>query len=208
MNGSGKDNKTTGGHPSGRSSVDLDELSAILELLSSNEVTEFELKKGDMQLSLKRGKDFGQPAVANPSPQIIQFPYPNYQAGGYPAPSGPAQQPISAAVINAPQSADASISAVTTTSTAKTVVELSPSKQLKEITSPIVGTFYRRPAVDAEPYIDVGDTVKKGDVLCIVEAMKLMNEIEADFGGKVIEICVQDTSMVEYGEVLFRIEPV
>jgi acetyl-CoA carboxylase biotin carboxyl carrier protein len=72
----------------------------------------------------------------------------------------------------------------------------------------MVGTFYRRPAVDAEPYVQVGDIVKKGDVLCIVEAMKLMNEIESTVGGRVTEICVEDAELVEYGEVLFRIEPV
>ena len=76
-----------------------------------------------------------------------------------------------------------------------------------EITSPMVGTFYRKPAVDAEPYVEVGDTVKKGDVLCIVEAMKLMNEIVSEHSGKISEICLADSKMVEYGEVLFKIEP-
>ncbi|MCB0323314.1 MAG: acetyl-CoA carboxylase biotin carboxyl carrier protein, partial [Bdellovibrionales bacterium] len=79
-------------------------------------------------------------------------------------------------------------------------------KKLKEIVSPMVGTFYRRPAVDAEPYVEVGDSVKKGDILCIVEAMKLMNEIECEFTGVVKEVCLEDGQMVEYGEVLFRIE--
>ena len=78
---------------------------------------------------------------------------------------------------------------------------------LLEITSPMVGTFYRKPAVDAEPYVEVGDTVKKGDVLCIVEAMKLMNEIVSEHSGKISEICLADSKMVEYGEVLFKIEP-
>jgi acetyl-CoA carboxylase biotin carboxyl carrier protein len=70
----------------------------------------------------------------------------------------------------------------------------------------MVGTFYRRPAVDAEAYVNVGDSVKKGDVLCIVEAMKLMNEIESEVSGKIVEICLEDGQMVEYGEVIFKIE--
>ena len=78
---------------------------------------------------------------------------------------------------------------------------------LLEITSPMVGTFYRKPAVDADAYVEVGDVVKKGDVLCIVEAMKLMNEIVSEHSGRISEICLADSKMVEYGEVLFKIEP-
>ena len=78
---------------------------------------------------------------------------------------------------------------------------------LLDITSPMVGTFYRKPAVDADAYVEVGDVVKKGDVLCIVEAMKLMNEIVSEHSGKISEICLADAKMVEYGEVLFKIEP-
>lgn len=209
MNGSSKDKHPTGSHPtggqsSGKGSVDLTELSSILELLSLNDVTEFELNKGELHLSLKRGRDYPQPAAATSgSHQIIPFPYPNYQTQGFTGSANPAPQ------LAAPQvGAAAASTAEPATSAAKAIVELTPSKQLREITSPIVGTFYRRPAVDAEPYVDVGDVVKKGDVLCIVEAMKLMNEIEADVGGKIVEICIQDGSMVEYGEALFRIEPV
>ena len=76
------------------------------------------------------------------------------------------------------------------------------------IRSPIVGTFYKAASPDADPYVEIGDIVKKGQVLCIVEAMKLMNEIESDVDGKVVEICVEDGTAVEYGKPLFRIEPV
>lgn len=74
------------------------------------------------------------------------------------------------------------------------------------VRSPLVGTFYAAPSEDAEPYVAVGDTVKKGQTLAIVEAMKLMNEIENEFDGKVAEIYVQNGQAVEYGEPLFRIE--
>ena len=77
----------------------------------------------------------------------------------------------------------------------------------KLITSPFVGTFYRAASPDSPNYVDLGASVKKGQVLCIVEAMKLMNEIEAEFDGKVAEILAENSQPVEYGQALFRIEP-
>jgi len=74
------------------------------------------------------------------------------------------------------------------------------------LTSPFVGTFYRAPAPEAPPFVEVGQTVRKGQVVCIVEAMKLMNEIESEFDGKIIEILVKNAEHVEYGQPLFRIE--
>ncbi|RMD85531.1 MAG: acetyl-CoA carboxylase biotin carboxyl carrier protein [Candidatus Dadabacteria bacterium] len=76
-----------------------------------------------------------------------------------------------------------------------------------KVESPIVGTFYRKPSPDAEPFVNEGDIVKKGDTLCIVEAMKLMNEIEAPEGGRIEKILLADGQVVEYGEVLFYINP-
>ena len=75
------------------------------------------------------------------------------------------------------------------------------------VTSPIVGTFYRSPSPDADPYVEEGDAVKKGQVLCIVEAMKLMNEIESETDGRVVKILVESTTPVEYGQPLFLIDP-
>jgi len=71
----------------------------------------------------------------------------------------------------------------------------------------MVGTFYRAPAPDAPPYVEVNDIVKPGQVVCIVEAMKLMNEIESEVSGRVVDILVKNETAVEYGEVLFHIEP-
>lgn len=76
----------------------------------------------------------------------------------------------------------------------------------KKVKSPMVGTFYSKPSPKAETFVKVGDKVKKGDVLCIVEAMKLMNEIESEFDGEVVEICVKDEEMVEYGQTLIKIK--
>jgi acetyl-CoA carboxylase biotin carboxyl carrier protein len=77
----------------------------------------------------------------------------------------------------------------------------------KAVTSPIVGTFYRAPAPDSPPYVEAGQIVEKGQVLCIVEAMKLMNEIEADFRCKILKICKENAQPVEFGELLFLVEP-
>ncbi len=79
-------------------------------------------------------------------------------------------------------------------------------KKYHEIKAPLVGTFYRAPAPDADPFVEKGDKVKVGDTLCIVEAMKNMNEIESDVEGIIKDICVQNAEMVEYGQVLFKIE--
>lgn len=76
----------------------------------------------------------------------------------------------------------------------------------KQIKSPMVGTFYSKSAPNAKPFVKVGDKIKKGDVVCIIEAMKLMNEIESEFDGEVIEICKNDEDMCEYGECLFKLK--
>ncbi len=78
---------------------------------------------------------------------------------------------------------------------------------LVAVSSPMVGTFYRAPAPDAPPYVEVGDAVKPGTVVCIVEAMKLMNEIESDIAGKIVDILVENETPVEFGQELFLIEP-
>ena len=82
-----------------------------------------------------------------------------------------------------------------------------PTDNIHDINSPIVGTFYRAPAPDADPYVQVGDLVSPGTVLCVVEAMKLMNEIESDVAGKVVKILVENGKPVEYNQPLFFIEP-
>jgi acetyl-CoA carboxylase biotin carboxyl carrier protein len=80
------------------------------------------------------------------------------------------------------------------------------AKKGKPLTSPMVGTFYKAPSPDAKPFVEVGQTIKEGDVVCIVEAMKLMNEIEAEVSGKIVEICVTDGQPVEFGQVLMYVE--
>ncbi len=78
---------------------------------------------------------------------------------------------------------------------------------LIEVKSPMVGTFYRAPSPGAKPYVEVGDTIKSGDVVCIIEAMKLMNEIKAEIGGKISQVLIENGQPVEFGQTLFVLEP-
>lgn len=82
-----------------------------------------------------------------------------------------------------------------------------PSTKLLDIESPMVGTFYRAPSPEADPYVEVGGTVAAGDVLCVIEAMKLMNELECEVAGRIVEICVENAEPVDFGQVLFRVDP-
>ncbi len=92
--------------------------------------------------------------------------------------------------------------------TAKEEIKEEKKENLFVVKSPIVGTFYRAPAPDADPYVEVGDIVKEGQILCIIEAMKLMNEIESEVSGKIVDILVKNAEPVEYGQELFLIEPI
>jgi acetyl-CoA carboxylase biotin carboxyl carrier protein len=167
------------------SNFNLEEIQTLLELLKDNDVNEFKLERGGDKLWLRRGAtEIHQVVNVAPQPQApVQAPI-TYQA---PSPT-PEPRHLPEALAPKPE-------------------PVAPKGNYLEIKSPMVGTFYRRPAVDADPYVDTGDIVKKGDVLCIVEAMKLMNEIESEVSGKIVEVCLADGQMAEYGEVLFRIEP-
>lgn len=85
-------------------------------------------------------------------------------------------------------------------------IQEEPKEEYKEIKSPMVGTFYSKPSPDKEEFVKVGDKVKKGQVVCIIEAMKLMNEIEAEVDGEVVEVCLNDGDAVEYGKPLFKLK--
>ncbi|MBI5180174.1 MAG: acetyl-CoA carboxylase biotin carboxyl carrier protein [Nitrospirae bacterium] len=115
-------------------------------------------------------------------------------------------QPVSAekGQILSPQTSEKEITGAAEEKAAPPIEE----KGLITVASPIVGTFYRAPAPDAKPYVEVGDIIKKGQVLCLVEAMKLMNEIESELNGKIAAILVDNGHPVEYGEALFKVEPV
>lgn len=108
-------------------------------------------------------------------------------------------------VVAAPVQAAAPAVAATPVASAP-AADVAPAKKGTPITSPMVGTFYKAPSPDSEPFVSVGSTVSSGDVVCIVEAMKMMNEIESEVSGKVVEICVEDGQPVEFGQVLMYVE--
>jgi len=89
----------------------------------------------------------------------------------------------------------------------KAVAEVARPEKLQEIKSPMVGTFYRAPVPDARPFMEAGQKVNRGQVVCIIEAMKLMNEIESEFDGRIVEVLVQNAQPVQFGQPLFLIEP-
>ena len=107
----------------------------------------------------------------------------------------------------APAAAPAQLQASAPAPDAKPAAKPAPAEDLVEIKSPMVGTFYRSPAPDAPSYVEEGTKVSVGDTLCIIEAMKLMNELECEVKGSIVEICVENAQPVEFGQVLFRVRP-
>ena len=125
-----------------------------------------------------------------------------------PAPTGVAMAPLGAHTMHAPAPAPAAPATAPAAGSAPAPEPPSAkASNLLEITSPMVGTFYRAPAPDAPSYVEKGKRVSKGDTLCIIEAMKLMNELECEVEGTIVEILVDNAQPVEYGQVLFRVDP-
>ncbi len=167
---------------SGPSTLDVEALRQIVDILEASEVTRLVWRNGREKLFIRRG-----PALTQMMPMMNVSSSPSVHV------SAPTQH-FEKARPSAP------------TRPALAAPETPPKGHL--ITSPFVGTFYRTPAPDQPPFADVGTVVKKGQVLCIVEAMKLMNEIESEVAGKVVEILAQNAQPVEFGQPLFRLEPV
>ena len=159
--------------------MDTKELEYILSLLKKNDVTEFDLTRDGTQVKVKRGA-------------MVEF------AG---TGAGLSAADLQRLMAVAPVSGGASSAAP-----AAVVENAANNENLVKVDSPIVGTFYRRASPDAEPFVREGDVVKKGQTLCIIEAMKLMNEIESEYSGKIISVLVENGQPVEFGEPLFLIE--
>jgi acetyl-CoA carboxylase biotin carboxyl carrier protein len=159
--------------------MDIKDLKSLIKMVTETDINEFEMENADEKIIIRRGK----------SQEIVHVSAPQTYMAAAPAPAAP--------VAAAPVAAAAAVVEV-----AKAAV----SDKHETITSPIVGTFYRAPSPDSDPYIQVGSVVEKGQVFCIVEAMKLMNEIEAEFKCKVIEIIKENAQPVEFGEPLFLVE--
>jgi acetyl-CoA carboxylase biotin carboxyl carrier protein len=158
----------------------FDEICELIRLVGSTRVASVEIEHAGSRLSIKGLKVVSKQG-AGPATAVGETTMDPPQSAAF---SGGTTQAVGAA--------------------AQTAVE----ENLHVVTSPIVGTFYRAPNPDADPYVEVGDTVRKGQVLCIVEAMKLMNEIESDVVGTIAKIFPENAEPVEYGQPLFAVRPV
>lgn len=171
--------------------MEYKEIQSLIKLIDSTNLTEFKMKEGEFEIMI-RTKDYFK-FTKKLSKQVASAPV------------------VQAAPVTAPQPV-ASEAPAPATKTAETpaapeaAAASSSETKILEIRSPIVGTFYRSPSPDKGPYLKIGDHVDKGSIVCIVEAMKLFNEIESEVSGKVIEIMVEDATPVEYDQVLFRVE--
>lgn len=157
--------------------MDLEQIKKILDLMRDNDLAEFELEQDGVKVRLRKHSGPAEWSAAPP-----------------PAPEGNAR--------SAPPQAPPA-----TATPSQTLTVASEDVDLAIIKSPIVGTFYRAAEPGAKPFADVGQMVKKGQVLCIIEAMKLMNEINADCDGEVVKVYVENGQAVHYGERLFAIRP-
>jgi acetyl-CoA carboxylase biotin carboxyl carrier protein len=159
--------------------MDLDEIRLLLELMREHDVAELELDRGTTKLRLRKATGGGW--TSNVALPPSAFPLPGASGPASPAaPSGPTVPVLTAA--------DEDI-------------------DLAVVKSPIVGTFFASPEPGAKPFVEVGQTVRKGQALCIIEAMKLMNEIDAECDGEIVKVFVESGQPVQYGERLFAIRP-
>jgi len=157
--------------------TDLQKIKELIEIMKENELVEVEIKHGDNKILVKRS--LPQQPVLTALPMVT----PNLApaAPGAAKPSAPAEEP--------------------------SLSESPPEEDLVEIKSPLVGTFYSAPSPDSESYVEVGSRVEPQTVVCIIEAMKVMNEIKAETSGVVAEILVKNGQAVEYGQALFKVKP-
>ena len=166
--------------------MDLETLRGFADLMQERGLTRIKLEEPDLTLELEREGSMPQPPAWPAMPPAMPAGWPAAAMPAAPAapatPAAPAAEPVAAP---APAAA--------------------PKPGTAEVCAPMVGVFYVAPSPGAEPFVRVGSKVKKGETLCILEAMKLMNEVVAECDGEVAEICAADGELVEYGRVLFRI---
>ena len=159
--------------------MDIKEIQNLIKFVAKSGASEVKLEMDDIKITIKTGSDPDSPAVhyAPVAPQIPQVLAPVAEA-----------KPVVEV---------SSVPVATTTESSKYIT----------IKSPIIGTFYRKPSPDKPLFVEVGQTIAEGDVLCIIEAMKLFNEIESEVSGKVVKILVDDSSPVEFDQPLFLVDP-
>ncbi|AUS99753.1 acetyl-CoA carboxylase, biotin carboxyl carrier protein [Nostoc sp. CENA543] len=173
--------------------LDFSEIRQLLETIAQNNISEVTLKSDDFELTVRKTVTVTHPVVSG---VVSELP----TVAAIAQPSLP---------IVAPEVAHRVADHAVANSGAPSGASSSPiiDQKLVEVPSPMVGTFYRAPAPGEAPFVEVGDRVRKGQTVCIIEAMKLMNEIEAEISGQVVEILIQNGEPVEYNQPLMRINP-
>ena len=156
--------------------MNIKDLKILVKMITETDISEFEMENADEKIVIKRG----------PEKEYVQF-----------AASAPVVAPVPTAAPAAPTAASPAVAAP---------AESAADDKYETINSPIVGSFYRKPSPEAESFVEVGAVVEAGQTVCLVEAMKLFNEIEAEFKCKIIEILKEDAAPVEFGEPLFKVE--
>ena len=163
----------------------LQEMRELIRLIDKSTINEFSYEKDDSKIKIKKTAT-GTTQVEAP---VVEAAAPVTPT---PAPAPAAQAPTPAAKEEAPAS--------------ETTEASEASEDLEEILSPMVGTFYQKPSPESDPYVAIGDKISEDTIVCIVEAMKLFNEIEAELNGEIVEILVNDGELVEYGQPLFKVK--
>ena len=168
--------------------LDIKEIQELIKFVAKSGVSEVDLEMGDMKISIKTPPKKGKGQVETVVQQI-------------PVASAPAIAPVT---VQSPPIVAAVPEVTSDTSVASS--DTDDSKYIA-IKSPMIGTFYRKPTPDKDPFVNVGDEVNVGTVVCVVEAMKLFNEIESEISGKIIKVLVEDMSPIEYDQPLFLVDP-
>lgn len=163
--------------------MDLKEIQNLIKFVAKSGASEVKLEMDDIKITIKTGSEDKETTFIQQYPQMQQ--------------QMPAQQPQPAVAPSQESSSPAAAS------------EKPAEENSKYITvkSPIIGTFYRKPSPDKDVFVEVGDSIKVGDVLCVIEAMKLFNEIESEISGKIVKVLVDDSSPVEFDQPLFLVDP-
>ena len=176
--------------------MNIDEILTLVQAVSDSSLTSFKLEQGDTVISLRKEKEEAKIVTVGALAAPAVF------AASAPAHVLPAPETVAASGVQVP----AGVPAGQTAAPAEAKDAGTDIGSDIVITSPLVGTFYSSSSPDAEPYVKAGDTVKKGQILGIIEAMKLMNEIESEYDGVVEAVLVNNEDVVEYGQPLFRIK--
>lgn len=180
-------------------SLDLNALRELLAAINQTDIAELTLKSDDFELTVRRGIRVDERLYAGDHAFLHQA----VEGAALPQSLGDSRgdSGIRHSVESVPPPAQ------TQPSASDILRESKADRRLVEIISPMVGTFYRAAAPDEPPFVEVGDRIRKGQTVCIIEAMKLMNELEAEIGGEVVEILVQNGEPIEYGQLLLRLNP-